>query len=159
MTNGYGHGKEKNPMVLRALAAGGFCLGLLVLSGCSGSTGTTVTGSVTVNGEPLKAGAITFMPVQTKGGQSAGGEIVNGKYTARNVTPGQERVTVTVAAEGSREEMMAQNRKRQELLHRGKSAKGTLSTAHLKQGSPGTGEIHEIGTGKQSLDLACEVSK
>ena len=148
-------------MVGRIFAACGFGLALLALTGCGGSSGSTVTGSVTINGEPMKAGAITFMPVEAKGGQSAGGDIVNGKYTAKNVTPGKERVTVVVSTRviAQQEMMNSEIRKIKELQHRGRRVSMPSGLVQLKQGSPGTGEIHEIGRGSQTLDLACEARK
>lgn len=65
----------------------------LLLVGCQRSTGVTVTGTVTFNGQPVPDGSITFSPADGKG-PSAGGKIENGKYTVSDVPPGEKIVTV-----------------------------------------------------------------
>ena len=60
-----------------------------LLVGCSGGSAdglTQVTGTVKLNGEPLKSGTITFMPVA--GTTSATGEIEDGEYSLSTTTPG-----------------------------------------------------------------------
>jgi len=57
--------------------------------GCSGGGAdglTQVTGTVKHNGQPLKSGTITFMPVA--GTTSATGEIADGEYSLSTTTPG-----------------------------------------------------------------------
>lgn len=72
-------------------------IGLFVgtaLTGCSrGPVLMTVEGTVTIDGNALGQGAITFEPVDGKG-RTAGGTIENGKYTAQ-VPPGEKRVRIT----------------------------------------------------------------
>ena len=63
--------------------------------GCSRSNLGTVTGSVTVDGEPAKVGAISFFAVDGRA-PTAGAKIVDGKYTAR-VKPGLCMVQVRVS--------------------------------------------------------------
>ena len=52
----------------------------------------SISGTVTLDGQPLEQGAITFYPEdgETSGG---GGSIKDGKFTA-NVPPGKKKVTV-----------------------------------------------------------------
>jgi hypothetical protein len=69
-------------------------LGLGTLTGCSKeNAGEVVEGTVTLDGQPLPAGRIDFIPVD---GQSptAGAEIKEGKFQA-TVMPGIKRVNIT----------------------------------------------------------------
>jgi hypothetical protein len=64
-------------------------MAIVTLVGCSrgGSAGLTrVTGEVKLNGQPLKSGTITFMPVS--GTTSSTGEIKDGRYSLGTTTPG-----------------------------------------------------------------------
>src|SRR5262245_41566959 len=63
--------------------------------GCSRANMATVTGSVTVDGEPAKVGAVSFFAVDGKA-PSAGAQIVDGKYTAL-VTPDLCTVQIRVS--------------------------------------------------------------
>jgi hypothetical protein len=68
---------------------------LAAVAGCSGPpTHGEVTGTVTVDGKPAPRGAVTFIPVDGKS-QTAGGEIKDGRYTAR-VPLGLAKVEVRV---------------------------------------------------------------
>src|SRR6476620_1216674 len=71
------------------------CLLLASVAGCSRSDLGTVTGNVTVDGEPAKVGAISFFAVDGRA-PTAGAPIVDGKYTAR-VHPGQCMVQIRVS--------------------------------------------------------------
>src|ERR1700759_1339838 len=65
------------------------------LAGCGGTSGPQmypISGEVTLDGVPLKEGAISFVPADGKG-LAAGGKIVDGKYTAKSV-PGAKRVEI-----------------------------------------------------------------
>jgi hypothetical protein len=84
---------------------------LLMLAACSGdSVGRTVPvkGKVTVNGEPLKRGSVTFWPNDAKGNKSpheAGAQIgADGTYEAftkgkAGVPPGHYKVTISANAD------------------------------------------------------------
>lgn len=67
----------------------------VVCFGCSQSNEGTVTGTVTVDGEPAKVGAISFFAVDGKA-PTAGAQIVDGAYSAK-VSPGQCMVQVRVS--------------------------------------------------------------
>lgn len=75
----------------------GACLfGLALLAGCGGGgPGATVEGSVTLDGQPLQEGAISFVPADGKTA-SAGGTITDGKYSVA-VPPGPKRVEITAS--------------------------------------------------------------
>jgi hypothetical protein len=65
---------------MRVLGWAGFAvlLCLVFLPGC-GSGQVEVEGTVTYDGQPLKAGTIAFMPADGKG-RKGGGTILDGKY-------------------------------------------------------------------------------
>jgi hypothetical protein len=67
---------------------------LLLITGCSDPTVGTVSGTVTVDGAPVKSGSITFFPLDGRSSTS-GAEIVDGKYTT-TVAPGTARVEIHV---------------------------------------------------------------
>ena len=71
-------------------------LALSWLSGCGNSQGT-VSGTVTIAGQPLAKGQIQFAP--PSGGTPVGAPIVAGKYTAANVAPGEKQVLITEEVE------------------------------------------------------------
>jgi hypothetical protein len=64
----------------------------IALSGCGGSSGGTVSGTITYNGTPLNAGTITFFGKDDK---SASGSIdADGKYTVANVPVGPVKIAI-----------------------------------------------------------------
>jgi hypothetical protein len=66
----------------------------LVLEGCSTGPATgTVTGDVTFDGQPIKDGRITFVPIDGQG-QTGGGAIKDGKFEAQNVPVGTMKVEI-----------------------------------------------------------------
>jgi hypothetical protein len=75
----------------------------LVVVGCAAAAGCAqsrrpIGGTVTVNGAPLDLGMITFVPMDTAGGQtSVGGKVTNGTYSldaTRGPFPGRYRVEI-----------------------------------------------------------------
>ncbi len=69
-------------------------LAALEVAGCAKPTMGVVTGTVTVDGVPAKAGSIAFFPVNGKS-PTAGAEIVDGQYMAQ-VSPGGSKVEIRV---------------------------------------------------------------
>lgn len=71
-----------------------FGLALLVLiAGCGGSSSEAlVTGTATVDGNPIESGSITFLS-EAADGPAGGGVIKDGKYEAR-VAPGKKIVMI-----------------------------------------------------------------
>lgn len=63
------------------------------LLGCSKSgvdyPAVTLTGTVTVNGEPLEQGSLSIRPVGPGQGNGVGGDIVNGQYRIANAPLGE----------------------------------------------------------------------
>ena len=59
------------------------CLGVvLTLVGCQSDNTAQLDGTVKLAGEPLDKGSIAFAPADGQG-QTAGGEITNGKYSVK----------------------------------------------------------------------------
>jgi hypothetical protein len=71
-------------------------LNVFLLVGCSGSTGT-VTGVVTVDGNPLTGATVNF--IGSDGVMVSAGTDESGRYRAENVPAGEVKVSVT-AVEG-----------------------------------------------------------
>ncbi len=69
----------------------------LPFSGCGkGEQFQSVSGSVTVDGQPLKKGIITFYAIGE--GSTSGGEVIDGSYALpadRGPSPGKYRVEIT----------------------------------------------------------------
>jgi len=72
---------------------------LLMLAGCgdSGPAKYDVTGSVTLDGQPIEQGEIRFLSADVQGAPETG-QIVNGKFACRT-TEGQKRVEITATRE------------------------------------------------------------
>lgn len=78
-------------LALQFLIVFGVLVLLLPLAvGCGGGKGT-VSGTVTLDGQPLPVGNIAFLPSQ---GPGASGRIEDGKYSVKGVPAGQVTVTV-----------------------------------------------------------------
>ena len=72
-------------------------LGFLVLAGCSKENRGAVSGKVTLDGAPLEAGSITFVPIEGTSSPSAGATLEKGAYTistAQGPMPGAFRVEI-----------------------------------------------------------------
>lgn len=124
---------------------------LLVLSGCGGQNGVTVSGNVTLDGVPITTGRISFMPVDTKTGQAVGGEVANGAYTVRGVSAGKQRVNVTVDVKGR---TMANAQKYKAYEHSG-GKQGEKPPIPELANALGNDQIQEIAAGSsQVLNLS-----
>jgi hypothetical protein len=81
-------------MKLEALWLIAFCAVLMAVGGCSPDTGKgTVSGTVTLDGQPLKSGLIRFVPAD---GQTPTAEatITDGEFTAE-VPVGEKQVSIS----------------------------------------------------------------
>lgn len=78
----------------------------IALSGCGKSDPLgrqAVSGVVTLDGQPLEQGAITFLP-QEKKATSGGAVITNGKYAVpreQGLAPGKYKITITASKGGA----------------------------------------------------------
>src|SRR4051812_2388316 len=68
-------------------------LALALAAGCSDGSKATVSGKVTLDGEPLKEGLIKFLPADGKS-QNADAPIKDGQYMA-TMPPGEKRVEIS----------------------------------------------------------------
>jgi hypothetical protein len=67
-----------------------------ILIGC-GNDRLGISGTVTIDGQPLQMGTINFRPAEGGSGNSAGAGIVDGKYEVvsdKGVKPGTYKVTI-----------------------------------------------------------------
>lgn len=78
----------------RATVWGGIAVACGLLAGCSDDGLALVEGTVTVDGQPVVSGAITFVPADG-GAPTAGGMITDGRYRVR-VPPGVMKVSISV---------------------------------------------------------------
>jgi hypothetical protein len=78
------------------------CCSLVAVCGCSRGPGypsATVSGTVTIDGQPVPKGQITFSPAAHGQGPVIGSKIAQGKYRCERVPLGQHRVTFAAQAE------------------------------------------------------------
>jgi hypothetical protein len=151
------------------------CTGLcaaatLLMVGCSGSAGTaSVNGMVTLDGQPLEKGTITFTCLEGAGGNCAG-VITGGQYSVDNVVAGKNRVEIkaeTSAASGSKlsyEESMRRSEEMRKLAEAAK--KKTVDRADVKKKvhqlhnslvtpeTIGNNQVMEISLGRQTKDVS-----
>ncbi|MEE9603656.1 MAG: hypothetical protein V3V75_10145 [Thermoguttaceae bacterium] len=103
---------------LAVLAAASGML-LLAVTGCGGSSATTISGNVTYLDKPVENGSITFQPADGKG-PSTGGTITGGSYRIDEITPGPKIVQILgfedIPYAKSREEMEEQAKQNMPLL-------------------------------------------
>jgi len=114
------------------------------LLGC-GSSATTVSGTVTVNNQPLQSGYVTFFAVEST--KAARGAPVNdGKFSLKEIPPGKWKALISKAPE----------------VQAGKSANGvpTLKLAYsapaISPKTKGNQRIVEIRAGEQTLDFTLQ---
>jgi hypothetical protein len=79
----------------RAVWAGAPLVAVLCLAGCDDRRTAEVHGTVQVDGKPLEAGAILFVPVDGKTA-TTGGPIKDGRYSVR-VPVGTMKVSISAA--------------------------------------------------------------
>jgi hypothetical protein len=83
--------------MMRCALAFSLCLVLLMGCGPSGPKKYVVTGSVTIDDQPLPQGDIVFMPADGQGIPAAA-KIQNGQYRVE-VLPGKKKVEITATRE------------------------------------------------------------
>jgi hypothetical protein len=75
------------------LAASAALLLLGLTAGCGGPPRAKVSGTVTLDGQPVESGTISFYPTANSG-PTAGGGIENGRYTLE-ASPGEMTVVIS----------------------------------------------------------------
>jgi hypothetical protein len=140
----------------------GKCIGivmfiaLLFLTGCGSKA--SVSGRVTLGGQPVENGFVTFFPADDKG-QSVGAQIINGDYSIDDITPGKKRVSVNITdptasppanTPKTRDEANAERLSMAK--KRPKAGKNTTKITKLS----GNDKTVEVGAGSQKIDIPLE---
>jgi len=127
-----------------------------MIAGCGSKS--SVSGRVTIGGQPVESGFVTFFPADDKG-QSVGTEIVQGENSIDVITPGKKRVLVNLTTQTSsasthttktREEANAERLSKSKRKLTGKKTPGS--------GLVGNDKIIELGSGSQRIDIPLEKS-
>jgi hypothetical protein len=108
-------------------------LGLVVVLACVGcnSSESSVSGSVTVDGQPLKEGDIIFEPADGQGSPAAG-KIVDGKYTLK-IAPGNKKVRINASRPAKKPDPVMGTAARESMIAKEFNEQSTL-TADVKGG-------------------------
>jgi|SRR5438552_11277240 len=128
---------------------------VLMLAGCGGKN-TTVTGRVTLGGQPVESGFITFFPEDNRG-TSVGAAIIQGEYKVENIVPGKKRVYVSITEAVESDTIATTSRREanaERLAEMKKRRAGSKESAPAKLG--GNNKIVEIGSGSQQIDIPLE---
>jgi hypothetical protein len=132
---------------------------VLMPAGCGGK-GATVTGRVTLGGQPVESGFVTFYPEDSQG-TSVGVEIVNGEYSVPDIAPGKKRIFVNITdivepthtnATKSREEANAERLA-------GAKRKKSKSKQPASEKLDGNNKIVNVVSGSQQIDIPLEKQK
>ncbi len=123
----------------------------LLSSGCGGGGGSSVSGTVTFNGQPVEKGLISFYSADGKG-TPVGGPISGGKYTVKNVPVGKAKVEVTSQTAPKASDSMGDS------VKEGKEGKKASSKDDILPTDEGNGQFHEIAAGSATLDLTLRTS-
>ena len=107
-----------------------FAVALVVSLGC-GSSESAVSGTVTVDGAPLKEGDIIFEPADGQGTPAAG-KIVDGKYTLK-VSPGSKKVRINASRPAKKIDPVMGAAARESMIAKEFNEQSTL-TAEIKTG-------------------------
>ena len=123
--------------------------------GCGSKSG--VSGRVTVDGQPLESGFVTFFPVEDRG-QSVGAEIVQGEYTIDVITPGKKRVLVSITGQTAPSSTSTGKSREEANAERvsGLKRKQTLSQKTTSSKLIGNDKIIEVGPGSQRIYIPLE---
>jgi hypothetical protein len=114
-------------------------------TGCGGggAGGGDVNGTVTLDGTAIEDGSISFTPETGEGG-TAGGKIVQGKYSVKGVATGKNRVHIETG--GSKRSA------REARAERGKESK-EAAAPNPTAGAQGNDQSVDIAPGSQTKDI------
>ena len=120
--------------------------------GCSGDDRTEVSGTVTLNGQPVAEGAITFIPIDGNKGAGAGATIADGKYhipRSAGVAAGKNRVELRAFRETGKK------------VQDPTGKPGVLTTERVMAFPPEYNDrstlVREVGRGSATLDFDIKV--
>ena len=97
--------KQTNPTVSSLVS--GLCLLLLAGCGSDSQQRHSLEGTVTLDGQPLASGAITFRPLAGTDGPSAGGKVTDGRFSVQpegGTFVGKFRVEITASRKSGKQE-------------------------------------------------------
>jgi len=133
---------------------------LLLLAGCGGGNKTTVTGRVTLGGQPVESGFVTFFPEDNRG-SAVTGDIVQGEYKVEDLVPGKKRIYVAITGQGETvaddASSVGHSRRETNAERVGEMKKrrtGSKQAAPVKIG--GNNVIYDIPSGSQQIDIPLE---
>ena len=135
------------PLVATSLAV----LALFILPGCSSSQ-VTVSGNVTVAGQPLAKGEIQFNPADGSG-TPFGAPIVDGKYTAR-LTPGAKTIVISETLDS---QAATSNEEMQRMAAEGKRP-APAPEIRIKPETKGNSSHVTVTSETKTLDIHLEVN-
>lgn len=129
-------------------------LAVMLLVGC-GAKSTSVSGTVSYNGEPVKKGAISFRPTNGAG-QSFATTIENGQYSADRATPGPKKVIIVGVRDvnyyASSEESY---KKAEEAMKAGQQGPDVAEAAdYIAEDAEGNSKQVDILPGDQTMDFS-----
>jgi hypothetical protein len=127
---------------------------LICLVGC-GEKSTTVTGTVSYNGEPVNKGSISFRPTDGSG-QSFAARIVNGQYSADRGTPGTKTVVVTGVKDVDFFASSEESYKKAEEARKAGSLQADVAEVadYIAENAEGNSKQVEILSGDQTVDFS-----
>lgn len=135
------------PLRILAVAA------VLAVAGC-GIPGASVTGKVTVDGQPLKDGYVTFTPEDGKGA-SAGCPVKDGAYSISGVQPGYKVMTVEASGgDGPSVQSSAEMEKLSKEWRSKAGPDGIIRTETVSQTTGGNNQRVTLKAGNQTVDIA-----
>ncbi len=127
-----------------------------MIAGCGSKS--SVSGRVTLDGQPIESGFVTFFPVEDKG-QSVGTDIVHGEYSIDVLTPGKKRVLVNITTQTSPASTNATKTREEVNTERISKSKRKLTGKKTPgSGLVGNDKIIEVGSGSQRIDIPLEKS-
>jgi hypothetical protein len=125
---------------------------LFCVSGCGAAT--TVSGTVTYEGEPIEEGWVTFFPVGGAGSE-AGAKITEGRYHVEEITPGEKTVQILGVKEvpvvASSAEMERQSRENPNLVGDGRDLVYPADT--VPPNAEGNNQRVTVKDGAQTLNF------
>jgi hypothetical protein len=127
-----------------------YAIVLAAAGGCGSSNLSQVSGTVTLNGQPLAKGLITFSG-ESSGAGTGGGSIVAGKYSVKDLPPGKYHVHIAGEPENTFIEPNspeAQRKLTEEEIR--------AMSDPLPAGTTGTKQQVEVQAGPQTHDFKLE---
>ncbi|MCI0359744.1 MAG: carboxypeptidase-like regulatory domain-containing protein [Planctomycetaceae bacterium] len=121
---------------------------LAMACGCSGDAAGSVSGSVTLDGQPLAKGLITFSG-EGKAAGTGGSSIAAGKYTVKGLPPGKYHVQI--AGEPENKFIEPNSPEAQRTLT---DEEIRAMSDPLPAGTMGTTQTLQVNAGEQTHDFA-----